>query len=35
MRESDGAESEAVEWAEGLGVDDFEALLKRYAEKGA
>ena len=35
MRESDGAESEAVEWAEGLAVDDFEALLKRYAEKGA
>ena len=32
MREAYGAESEAYEWAEDLPVDDFDALLKRYAE---
>ena len=32
MREAYGVESEAFEWAESLPVDDFDALLKRYAE---
>ena len=32
MREAYGAESEAFEWADSLAVDDFDALLKRYAE---
>jgi hypothetical protein len=35
MREVYGAESEAAEWAEGLEVEDFEALLKRHAERSA
>lgn len=35
MREVYGAESEAAEWAETLEVDDFESLLKRYAERSA
>lgn len=35
MREIYGAESEASEWAETLEVDDFEALLRRYARKNA
>jgi hypothetical protein len=35
MREVYGAESEASEWAETLEVEDFESLLKRYAEKSA
>jgi hypothetical protein len=35
MREACGAESEALEWAEALPVDDFEALLRRFAEKGS
>jgi hypothetical protein len=33
MREVYGAESEATEWAETLEVEDFETLLKRYAER--
>ena len=33
MREAYGPESEAFEWAEGLPVDDFDTLLKRYAER--
>jgi hypothetical protein len=32
MREAYGAESEAFDWAESLPVDDFDTLLKRYAE---
>jgi hypothetical protein len=35
MREAYGAECEAYEWAESLPVDDFDALLKRFAEKRA
>jgi hypothetical protein len=35
MREVYGAESEAADWADTLEVDDFEALLKRHARKGA
>ena len=35
MREVYGAESEAAEWAESLEVEDFETLLKRYAERTA
>ncbi|HEY7520228.1 MAG TPA: hypothetical protein VIE36_18210 [Methylomirabilota bacterium] len=35
MREVYGAESEAAEWAETLAVEDFESLLKRYAERSA
>jgi len=35
MREVYGAESEAYEWAETLEVEDFESLLKRYAERPA
>ena len=35
MREAYGAESEALEWADTLPVDDFEMLLRRFAEKGA
>ena len=35
MREVYGAESEAAEWAEALEVEDFEQLLKRYAERTA
>jgi hypothetical protein len=35
MREVYGAESEAAEWAETLEVEDFETLLKRYAERTA
>ena len=33
MREAYGAESEAVDWAEMLSVDDFGTLLRRFAEK--
>ncbi len=35
MREAYGPESEAAEWAEALEVDDFDALLRRYARKHA
>ena len=35
MREVYGTDSEALEWAETLEVEDFEALLKRYARKHA
>ena len=35
MREVYGVPSEAAEWAETLDVDDFPALLKRYAERTA
>jgi hypothetical protein len=35
MREVYGAESEALEWAETLEIDDFESLLKRSARKNA
>ncbi|HEV8586196.1 MAG TPA: hypothetical protein VGT02_14620 [Methylomirabilota bacterium] len=35
MREAYGADSEASEWAEALPVDGFDALLKRFGEKGA
>jgi hypothetical protein len=35
MREVYGPESEASEWAETLEIEDFESLLKRYAEKSA
>jgi hypothetical protein len=35
MREAYGPESEAAEWAEALEVDDFDALLRRYARKPA
>jgi hypothetical protein len=35
MREVYGAESEASEWAETLEIEDFESLLKRYAERTA
>jgi len=34
MREAYGAESEGIEWAETLPIGDFDALLKRFAEKG-
>src|SRR2546422_149647 len=34
MREAYGAESEGIEWAETLPVGDFDALLKRFSEKG-
>lgn len=33
MREVYGVESEASEWAEGLEVTDFEALLKRHGQR--
>jgi hypothetical protein len=35
MREAYGAESEAVDWAEALPVDDFDALLRRFASSDA
>lgn len=35
MREAYGAESEGVDWAETLPVDDFDALLRRFATQGA
>jgi len=34
MREAYGEESEAFEWAQTLAVQDFETLLRRFAEKG-
>jgi hypothetical protein len=34
MREAYGADSEAVEWAETLSVDDFDTLLRRFAASG-
>jgi hypothetical protein len=33
MNEAYGRDSEGAEWARGLGVADFEELLKRYAER--
>ena len=33
MREAYGAESEGVDWAHALPVDDFGTLLRRFAEK--
>ena len=35
MREAYGTESEALEWAETLAVDDFDSLVRRFAEKPA
>ena len=35
MREAYGAESEAVDWAEALPVEDFQALLRRFASRTA
>ena len=35
MREAYGADSEAVDWADTLPVDDFESLLRRFAAKGS
>ena len=35
MREVYGAESEASDWAQTLDIEDFDALLKRYAGKTA
>jgi hypothetical protein len=34
MREAYGPDSEAVEWAETLPVDDFDTLLRRFAASG-
>jgi len=35
MREAYGEESEGYEWAETLPVDDFDSLVRRFAEKSA
>ena len=34
MREAYGADSEAVDWADTLPVDDFDLLLKRFGARG-